>query len=72
MSTGNSEFTQAFFDESSAAWHANKLRVGAMYVYMCEGLHKNGSACRQKAVQKLGNVTHLCLRHSSLSTPTKP
>ena len=40
-----SEFTAAFFDESSIQWMKNKKRVGQMYVYICE---KEG--CRRKAI----------------------
>jgi len=45
MSAGNSEFTAAFFDESSRGWMENKKRRGQSYVYICAAEYKNGNKC---------------------------
>ena len=50
MSTGNSEFTADFFDQSSAAWMANKKRKGQSIVYICTGIYKNGKKCNNAVV----------------------
>jgi|Laugresubdmm15sn_1035100.scaffolds.fasta_scaffold15029_2 hypothetical protein len=36
------------FDGASAAWHANKRRVGHQYVYLCGAALENGCACQRK------------------------
>ena len=52
MSAGNSEFTAAFFDESSRAWMENKKRKGQVYVYICTGVYKNGNKCNNAVVTR--------------------
>jgi len=49
MSAGNEEFTAEFFDESSKAWMANKVRAGPCMTYICEGIMKNGVTCKMPA-----------------------
>lgn len=48
MSTSSQVFDSAFFDEASAAWMANKRRVGASYVYRCIHIGRNGTPCKNK------------------------
>lgn len=47
---GIEEFTPKFFDESSAAWMANKVRVGAMMVYRCSYALSSSRQCSKAAV----------------------
>jgi hypothetical protein len=55
---GNSEFTAAFFDESSKAWMENKIRMGAAYSYKCAYIHSNKKQCQHAAT-----FTDYCKRH---------
>ncbi len=55
---GNSEFTAAFFDESSKAWMENKIRVGHSYAYKCEYIHSNKTRCEHPATKD-----KYCKRH---------
>ena len=63
MSTGNSEFTADFFNESSRAWMLNKLRRGASMVYKCNATCKNGNACIRGSVIKDGQSSWRCAQH---------
>jgi len=63
MSTGNEEFTAEFFDESSRAWMANKVRRGASMAYKCEAKTKTGNACVCSAVMKNPMDPRLCAKH---------
>ena len=63
MSTGNSEFTAEFFDESSRAWMANKVRRGASMAYKCEAKTKAGNVCVCSAVMKNPMDPRLCAKH---------
>ena len=59
--TGNSEFTAAFFDESSTAWRANKIvKPNATYSYRCRSVLKSGNACTLAAT----TLEQTCKRHS--------
>jgi hypothetical protein len=66
-----SEFTPAFFDESSAAWHANKIRRGPHYVYRCEAITKAGTSCKHPTAAKQDPVApiHLCKTHRRYVPP---
>ena len=55
---GNSEFTPAFFDESSKAWLENKVRIGQSYAYKCNYVHSNQKQCEHLATQD-----EYCKRH---------
>jgi hypothetical protein len=59
------EFSPAWFDASSAAWMANKRRVGGhsggTYIYVCEHIRSNGKPCR-RPVAGDGSST-LCKSH---------
>ncbi len=55
---GNSEFTSAFFDESSKAWMENKVRMGHAYAYKCHYIHSNKKQCGHAATHDL-----YCKRH---------
>ena len=60
------EFTPAFFDASSAAWHANKIRRGPAYVYRCEAVTAAGSPCKNPATATAADpiaTKHLCKTH---------
>jgi len=60
------EFSAAFFDASSAAWHANKIRRGPAYVYRCEATTKTGSPCKNPATATTADPAapkHLCKTH---------
>lgn len=46
---GNEEFTAAFFEESSRAWMANKVRSGAMVYYKCQAKKADDSDCSRAA-----------------------
>lgn len=56
-----SEFTPAFFDESSAEWRKNKKRKGQMFIYTCavEG-------CSRKRVDVF------CSRHTASAVEPEP
>jgi len=58
MPVGNQEFTAEFFDESSRAWMANKIRKGASMVYKCEI-----KTCMSKAVIKGQIESRRCAKH---------
>ena len=49
MSAGNQEFTAEFFDKSSKAWMANKVRAGPCMTYRCQGVTKDSKACKVAA-----------------------
>lgn len=36
------------FDGASAAWNANKRRIGQGYVYICGTILKTGKKCQRK------------------------
>jgi hypothetical protein len=57
------EFTPAFFDDASAAWHANKIRRGHGYVYKCEAVTKAGTPCKHPAAMMMLSPHHLCKMH---------
>jgi hypothetical protein len=63
MSTGNTEFTAEFFDESSRAWMENKVRRGESMAYKCVAKTKTGNACLYKAVMKDGMASRRCVKH---------
>lgn len=53
------------FDESSAAWLANKIRKGYSYVYKCE-------KCDRPAYNVQGNTTiFLCWNHRGKNNTRK-
>ena len=61
MNPGNEAFTAAFFDESSAAWRANKIvKPNATYAYRCRSVLKSGKACPWAAT----TLEQTCKRHS--------
>lgn len=58
---GASEFTHAFFDDSSTAWRANKIRKpNATYSYKCRSVLKSGKPCTLSAT----TLEQTCKRHS--------
>jgi hypothetical protein len=59
---GNSEFTHEFFDESSKAWAANKVRCGAVYAYKCMYIHSNTRQCSKPAI-----LNEFCKQHYFLN-----
>ncbi len=64
---GISEFTQAFFEESSKAWKANKVRYGqAMYKYKKNAfpLDKDEPICKQTLKSKKQTEKELQKRQS--------
>jgi len=63
---GIEEFTPKFFDESSAAWMANKVRVGAMMVYRCSYALSYSRQCSKASVD--GSY---CKAHSTQRKPQK-
>lgn len=59
MNPGNSEFTSEFFDESSTAWMANKLKKNdCTYVYKCNHLLLSGRPCKNVAKTNMKCGTH--------------
>ena len=46
---GIDEFTPQYFDESSKAWMANKIRVGAGMVYRCSYAISSSRQCPKAA-----------------------
>lgn len=63
-------FSQAAFDAASDAFHANKIRKGAMLYYKCEAEQKNGSQCKRLASQdeKFWHLDkHYCTQHAQLA-----
>ena len=47
------EFDSDFFDNASMAWKQNKKYLGnGVYVYLCEGVFKNGRCCLRKACRE--------------------
>ena len=47
------EFDYDFFDNASMAWKQNKKYLGnGVYVYLCEGVFKNGRCCLRKACRE--------------------
>jgi hypothetical protein len=61
------EFTADFFDTSSAAWHANKIRRGHSYVYRCEAVTKAGTSCKHPASSRPkdpATPNHFCKTHA--------
>ena len=62
--TDMTEFTPAFFDAASAAWHANKIRRGPALAYKCDALKKDGATCTKPALSRCSLATHhLCASH---------
>jgi hypothetical protein len=62
----NLRFTPARFDQASNDWKANKIRVGQMYYYKCEGHLKSGESCSKKASshEKYRFLSkHYCAQH---------
>ena len=56
-----SEFTHAFFENSSKEWMKGKKRVGAMIYYICQATQKNGKKCSRKISDSTDK--HLCTQH---------
>ena len=54
-----SEFTHAFFENSSKEWMKGKKRQGHMIYYICEAIQKNGKRCNRKV-----HDGQLCTQHS--------
>ena len=64
MNTGNEEFTQEFFNESSKVWNSNKVRVGHSYKYKCEGICLSGRQCLKTSIQDSPlSSLHTCKQH---------
>ena len=57
-----SEFTHAFFENSSKEWMKGKKRSGHMIYYICEAMQKNGKQCTRTARESV--TMHLCTQHS--------
>lgn len=63
--TDTDEFTPAFFDAASAAWHANKIRRGPALAYRCQAVKKDGAPCTRAAVSRASlTQVHLCPSHT--------
>ena len=69
---GIDEFTPQYFDESSKAWMANKIRVGAGMVYRCSYAVSSTRQC-PKAAETGGQFceTHINVSKPKLATKTK-
>ena len=52
------EFTPEFFDKSSQAWMANKIRNGSGIAYKCVYIHSNSTQCSKAALSH-----DFCKRH---------
>jgi hypothetical protein len=59
-----SEFTPAFFDESSAAWLANKRKcINCTYKYRCDQVTQTGKRCNRDVYK----TESLCRQHWALA-----
>jgi hypothetical protein len=68
MNPVNSQFTAAFFDESSTAWRANKImKPNATYSYKCRSVLKSGKACPLAAT----TLEQTCKRHAKTLVSTR-
>jgi hypothetical protein len=65
MSAGNQEFTAEFFDESSKAWMANKVRAGPCMTYKCQGATKDSKPCKVAARKFEFGTKIYCRIHAS-------
>ena len=65
MSAGNQEFTAEFFDESSKAWMANKVRAGPCMTYRCQGATKDSKTCKVAARKFEFGTKVYCRIHAS-------
>jgi hypothetical protein len=65
MSAGNQEFTAEFFNESSKAWMANKLRAGQSMTYKCQGTTKDTKPCKVVARKFEFGTKVYCRIHAS-------
>ena len=50
------------FDEASREWHANKKRVGHMYVYICGKTLVSGNKCQRTSGT---NINGYCKQHDN-------
>lgn len=57
------EFTPEFFDQSSQAWMANKIRRGHSMSYICTALTQEGKSCKRPAFIKDATSEHFCKQH---------
>ena len=53
------------FDDASRAWHANKKRVGQMYVYICGHDLRNGGTCQRRSLSTC--IDGHCFQHAKQS-----
>lgn len=61
---GIDEFTKEFFDQSSEAWMANKIRTGHSMAYICKALTKQGNPCKRPATTMKDALSeHVCKQH---------
>lgn len=60
---GIEEFTKEFFDQSSEAWMANKIRKGHSMAYICTAFTKEGNPCKRSALMKDVMSEHFCKQH---------
>jgi hypothetical protein len=65
MAAGNEEFTAEFFNESSKAWMANKLRAGQSMTYKCQGTTKDTKPCKVVARKFEFGTKVYCRIHAS-------
>jgi hypothetical protein len=65
MSAGNEEFTAEFFNESSKAWMANKIRAGQSMTYKCQGTTKDTKPCKVVARKFEFGTKVYCRIHAS-------
>jgi hypothetical protein len=65
MSAGNQEFTAEFFNESSKAWMANKIRAGQSITYKCQGTTKDTKPCKVVARKFEFGTKVYCRIHAS-------
>jgi hypothetical protein len=65
MSAGNEEFTAEFFNESSKAWMANKIRAGQSITYKCQGTTKDTKPCKVVARKFEFGTKVYCRIHAS-------
>ena len=64
---GIDEFTPQYFDESSKAWMANKIRLGAGMVYRCSYAISSTRQCPKAAE----TGSEFCEAHCKVPTPKK-
>ena len=68
---GTDEFTPEFFNNSSKAWMANKLRLGVGVAYRCTYVHSNKKLCSKAVVKHDLCKKHLIFKKKSVQSLDK-